>query len=109
MSLTPPPSVPAVLLPQGFTVHVANVGIKDATDDLCVIASDVPASGAGAFTQSRFAGPSVSLSRRSVADGSLRAFCVVSKNANVANGRVGLENAEELLKSVAGVDRKSVV
>lgn len=90
-------------MPQGFSIHVANVGIKDETDDFCVIASDVAASGAGAFTQSRFAGPSVNLSRRSVADGSLRAFCVVSKNANVANGRVGVENAEELLKSVAGV------
>jgi glutamate N-acetyltransferase / amino-acid N-acetyltransferase len=88
-------------MPRGFTIHVANVGIKDDTDDLCVIASDVPASGAGAFTQSRFAGPSVNLSRRSVADGSLRAFCVISKNANVANGRVGTENAEEVLKSVA--------
>jgi glutamate N-acetyltransferase / amino-acid N-acetyltransferase len=88
-------------MPRGFTVHVANVGIKDDTDDVCVIASDVPASGAGAFTQSRFAGPSVNLSRRSVADGSLRAFCVISKNANVANGRVGTENAEEVLKSVA--------
>ena len=88
-------------MPRGFTVHVANVGIKDDTDDLCVIASDVPASGAGAFTQSRFAGPSVNLSRRSVADGSVRAFCVISKNANVANGRVGAENADEVLKSVA--------
>lgn len=101
-STSPLPPVPAVLLPQGFTVHVANMGVKDTTDDLCVIASDVPASGAGAFTQSRFAGPSVNLSRRSVADGSLRAFCVISKNANVANGRTGVENAEEVLKSIAG-------
>ena len=100
---SPLPATPAVLLPQGFSVHVANMGIKDTTDDLCVIASDVPASGAGAFTQSRFAGPSVNLSRRSVADGSLRAFCVISKNANVANGRAGAENAEEVLKSIAGV------
>lgn len=103
MTETSPPPVPAVFLPQGFTVHVANMGVKDSSDDLCVIASDVPASGAGAFTQSRFAGPSVNLSRRSVADGSLRAFCVISKNANVANGRTGVENAEEILKSVAGI------
>lgn len=90
-------------LPQGFTCHVANIGIKDDSDDFVVIASDAPASGAGVFTQSRFAGPSVQLSRRSVADGSLRAFAIVSKNANVANGRMGVENAEELLKSVGQV------
>ena len=88
-------------LPLGFSAHVANIGIKDATDDFVVIASDAPASGAGVFTQSRFAGPSVNLSRRSVGDGSVRAFVVVSKNANVANGRAGAEQAEEVLKGVA--------
>ena len=41
-------------LPQGFAAHVANIGIKDATDDFVVIASDAPAVGAGVFTQSRF-------------------------------------------------------
>jgi glutamate N-acetyltransferase / amino-acid N-acetyltransferase len=90
-------------LPQGFTAHVANIGIKDATNDFVVIASDSPATGAAVFTQSRFAGPSVNLSRRSVGDGSLRAFVVVSKNANVANGRQGHENAEEIMKSVSTV------
>lgn len=89
-------------LPRGFSVHVANIGIKDSTDDFVVIASDVPAAGAGVFTQSRFAGPSVTLSRRSVADGTLRAFVVISKNANVANGRAGQEDAEEVLRTVAG-------
>ncbi len=102
MKQSSPVPVPAVALPRGFSVHVANIGIKDDTDDVCIIASDVPASGAGVFTQSRFAGPSVNLSRRSVADGAVRAFCVISKNANVANGRVGAENADEVLKSVAG-------
>ncbi len=87
-------------LPQGFTAHVANIGIKDDTDDFVVIASDAPATGAAVFTQSRFAGPSVNLSRRSVADGTLRGFVVISKNANVANGRTGHSNAEEIMKSV---------
>lgn len=87
-------------LPKGFSIHVASIGIKDATDDFVVIASDGPASGAAVFTQSRFSGPSVNLSRRSVGDGSIRAFVVVSKNANVANGRVGAENAEEIMRSV---------
>ena len=101
-SATPSPAVgPTTPMPQGFSVHVANIGIKDETDDFVVIASDGPAVGAGVFTQSRFAGPSVNLSRRSVADGNVRAFVVVSKNANVANGRVGADNADEVLRGVA--------
>ena len=40
-------------LPQGFSAHVANMGVKDETDDFVVIASDGPAVGAGVFTQSR--------------------------------------------------------
>ena len=93
--------VSSVPLPPGFAAHVANIGIKDTTDDFVVISADGPAAGAGVFTQSRFAGPSVHLSRRSVADGSVRAFVVLSKNANVANGRAGHENAEEIMKQVA--------
>jgi glutamate N-acetyltransferase / amino-acid N-acetyltransferase len=96
-------SVQDVPLPPGFAAYVGNIGIKDGTDDFVVIASDAPAVGAGVFTQSRFAGPSVQLSRRSVADGNVRAFTVISKNANVANGRAGHDNAEEVMRGVAGV------
>ncbi len=88
-------------LPSGFSAHVANIGIKDSTADFLVIAADSSVPGAGVFTQSRFAGPSVSLSRRAVADGQLRAFVVVSKNANVANGKVGMEDADEITRTVA--------
>jgi glutamate N-acetyltransferase / amino-acid N-acetyltransferase len=95
--------ISTVALPPGFAAHVASIGIKDDTDDFVVVAADGPAAGAGVFTQSRFAGPSVHLSRRSVADGSVRAFVVLSKNANVANGRAGHDNAEEIMKSVAKV------
>ena len=51
-------------LPRGFTAHVANVGIQDDTDDFVVVASDRPCTSAAVFTRSRFAGPSVVLSRR---------------------------------------------
>ena len=71
------------------------IGIKDATDDFVVIAAQDTVPAAGVFTQSRFAGPSVGLSRRAVADGMVRAFVVVSKNANVANGRVGHDDADD--------------
>ena len=90
-----------VELPMGFSTHVANVGIKDDTDDFVVIAADRPCPAAAVFTRSRFAGPSVEVSRRNVADGRLRAVVVVSKNANVATGAQGLADAEELAVGVA--------
>ncbi|MGW0118423.1 bifunctional glutamate N-acetyltransferase/amino-acid acetyltransferase ArgJ [Streptomyces sp. NPDC003327] len=83
---------PAV--PQGFTVHTAPVGVlDDGRDDLCMIVSDVPAQVAAVFTQSRFAGPSVRLSREAAADGRARGVVVVARNANVATGAEGAANA----------------
>ena len=90
-------------LPSGFVAHIANIGIKDGSDDFLVIAAHDTVPGAGVFTQSRFAGPSIALSRRAVADGTLRAFVVVSKNANVANGKPGMEDADEIVRSVASL------
>lgn len=96
-----PAAVEDVTLPAGFAAHVANVGIKDDTDDFVVIAADRPCTAAAVFTRSRFAGPSVEVSRRHAADGELRAIVVVSKNANVATGPRGLADAEELAAGVA--------
>ena len=90
-----------VPLPQGFTAHVANIGIKDDTDDFVVIASDRPCAAVAVFTRSRFAGPSVEVSREHAADGTLQAVVVVSKNANVATGPQGLADARELAHGVA--------
>jgi glutamate N-acetyltransferase/amino-acid N-acetyltransferase len=90
-----------VSLPAGFTAHVANIGIKDASTDFLVVASDRPAAAAAVFTRSRFSGPSVVLSRRHAADGRLQAAVVVSKNANVATGAVGAAHAGELASGVA--------
>src|SRR5688572_5117303 len=88
-------------LPQGFRAHVANVGIKDDSDDFVVIAADRPCTAAGLFTQSLFSGASVIISRDNVADGRLQAFVVISKNANVATGPQGMANAREVVAAVA--------
>ncbi len=88
-------------LPQGFRCHVANVGIKDDTDDFVVIATERPVAAAGVFTLSRFSGPSVVVSRQHLADHRARAIVVVSKNANVANGPGGHDDAVELVNAVA--------
>lgn len=88
-------------LPLGFSSFVTNVGVKDSTKDFTVVMADGPCSAAGVFTQSRFAGPSVVISRRNVADLSARAVVVISKNANVATGDEGMRHAEEVTSSVA--------
>ncbi len=90
-----------LLYPQGFRSCAKNVGIKDDTYDFTVIASGVPASAAAMFTQSRFCGPAVLVSREQVSDGQLQAFVITSKNANVATGEHGLANAREVVHLVA--------
>ena len=79
---------------------MTNVGVKDATDDLTIVLSDADATSAGVFTQSRFAGPSVEISRAHNT-GNVRGVVVISKNANVANGPQGHADAQEVVTSVA--------
>ena len=88
-------------LPAGFHCHVANIGIKDTTDDFVVVAADTRCSAAGVFTRSSFAGPSVLVSRQHVADHGAQAVVVISKNANVATGPTGLAHAHEVAATVA--------
>ncbi|MEA3214132.1 MAG: glutamate N-acetyltransferase / amino-acid N-acetyltransferase [Acidimicrobiia bacterium] len=91
----------AVPLPRGFRAHVANVGIKDTTDDFVVVASDRPCNSAAVFTKSRFAGASVVISRAHAQGRNLRAAVVISKNANVATGAQGEADAREVVGGVA--------
>lgn len=88
-------------LPRGFTHHVSNIGIKDGTDDFVVVTAHRPVPCAALFTKSRFAGPSVLLSREHVADGMAQAVLVISKNSNVATGADGIRDAHEVATSVA--------
>ncbi|MEI8238727.1 MAG: bifunctional glutamate N-acetyltransferase/amino-acid acetyltransferase ArgJ [Actinomycetota bacterium] len=88
-------------LPLGFRAYVANIGVKDTTRDFTVVAADTACVASGVFTQSSFAGPSVLVSRRNVADGTARAVTVISKNANVATGQQGIDDAEEVVAGVA--------
>ncbi|MDQ3543281.1 MAG: bifunctional glutamate N-acetyltransferase/amino-acid acetyltransferase ArgJ [Actinomycetota bacterium] len=99
-------------LPRGFTAYVANLGVKDETDDFVVIAADTPVAAAGVFTRSIFAGPSVTASRVHVADRRAQAMVVVSKNANVANGPDGDDDNRAVVAAVArqlGCDQTDVL
>lgn len=88
-------------LPKGFTSFVTNIGIKDSSDDFIVVAADNVVAAAGVFTLSRFAGPSVLVSRKHIASYLARAVVVISKNANVATGEQGLANTLEVVQGVA--------
>ena len=88
-------------LPTGFRAYVANIGIKDTSDDFVIVASDSVCTTVGMFTTSSFAGPSVIVSREHLATPSARAVVVISKNANVATGADGLANAREVVAGVA--------
>ena len=89
----------SIQLPLGFSSFVTNVGVKDDSKDFTVVLAAEGATSAGVFTQSRFAGPSVEVSR--TVAGNARGVVVISKNANVANGPMGLEHAQEIVTSVA--------
>lgn len=98
--------------PKGFSSIVANLGIKDSQDDFMTVVSDVPASISAVFTQSRFAGPSVILSREVSKRDTARGVVVIARNANVATGPQGLANAVEVRTGVAqsvGVDPQELV
>jgi glutamate N-acetyltransferase/amino-acid N-acetyltransferase len=87
--------------PQGFLSLAKNVGIKDETLDLTVIYSTARARAAAMFTQNRFPGAPVVVGKKHIANGYAQALVVNSKNANVAMGKQGIENATEMCRLVA--------
>ncbi len=88
-------------IPQGFESFVVKAGSDgNATGFVCV-ASRSPCRAHALFTQSRFAGPCVIVSREMAAAGDAQAMVTVVKNSNVATGEEGLANAREVVDSVA--------
>ncbi len=91
-------------LPPGFSALVGRAGVRSGPgDDVALLWSTTEASSAAVFTRSRFAGPSVTLSRARAAGGRARAVVVVAGNANVATGAQGERDAVELGELAAGV------
>ena len=97
--MTDAPTLPEY--PQGFLSLAKNLGIKDKTLDFTVMYSTTRAAAAGMFTQSLFCGAPIVVGREHIADGHLQALVINSKNANVATGLKGLENAREITRLVA--------
>jgi glutamate N-acetyltransferase/amino-acid N-acetyltransferase len=98
--------------PKGFLALGKNVGIKDETLDLTVIYSEKRARAAALFTRSRFPGAPVIVGREHIAAGFAQALVINSKNANVAMGKQGIDNAREMCRLVAAelrVDERDVL
>src|SRR5258705_4079042 len=98
--------------PKGFLSLAKNVGIKDTTLDLTVIYSTVRARAAAMFTRNRFPGAPVIVGRKHVANGYVQALVINSKNANVAMGKQGIDNAIETCRIVGeelGIDSYDVL
>lgn len=98
--------------PQGFLSLAKNVGIKDSTLDLTVIYSTARARAAAMFTRNRFPGAPVIVGRKHIANGYAQALVINSKNANVAMGQLGIDNAIETCRIVGqelGIDPYDVL
>ncbi|MBO3089994.1 bifunctional glutamate N-acetyltransferase/amino-acid acetyltransferase ArgJ [Cellulomonas dongxiuzhuiae] len=85
----------------GFVGVTGNAGVKDGVPDVSLVHATGATTSSAVFTQSLFAGPSVELSRTCDL-AALRAVVVVSGNANVATGEVGLADARALRDWAAG-------
>jgi len=98
--------------PQDFLSLAKNVGIKDTTLDLTVIYSTVRARAAAMFTLNRFPGAPVMVGRKHIANGWAQALVINSKNANVAMGKQGIDNAMETCRIVGrelGISHRDVL
>jgi glutamate N-acetyltransferase/amino-acid N-acetyltransferase len=101
-----------IALPAGFVAHTGPAGLRGDGDDVSVIVGPPSCTSAGVFTRSRFAGPSVEISRPRAATGRARAVVVVARNANVATGPQGHRDAGELTDLVGaavGVEPEQVL
>ena len=80
----------------GFSWLGINLGIKDETLDFGVIVSECECSAAGVFTRNNLPGAPVIVGRENIENGRLQAIVVNSKTANVATGKVGIEDAKNM-------------
>jgi glutamate N-acetyltransferase / amino-acid N-acetyltransferase len=96
----------------GFRFLGKNIGIKDHTPDFAVAVADRPCAAAAVFTRNNFPGAPVIVGREHVASGRLQAIVVNSKNANVATGPLGIDNARRTCRALGkalGIDERLVL
>lgn len=88
----------SITSPRGFSAGVTAAGVKKAGLDLCIVASDRPALGAGVFTTNKVKAAPVYLCQRHLHDGTIRAIVVNSGNANACTHERGMSDALEMAR-----------
>ena len=91
-----------ITLPQGFEGICCNTGLKTNDDDCLMVKSRAPAISMAMYTQSLFSGPSVNISKAEDKS-KFQAIVVLSKNANVATGLEGTQNAIHVRRLAANI------
>ncbi len=88
----------AVVVPQGFKLAGVHCGIKrnPQKEDLTLIVSDRPATGAGVYTTNLVCGAPVTRNRRLTPAAGFRAVVINSGNANACTGPRGQRDADEM-------------
>jgi len=96
----------------GFSWLGENIGIKDKSLDFGVIASKCKCSCAAVFTKNNLPGAPVIVGKNKIKNGQIQAVVVNSKNANVATGLAGIEDAEKMCAwtgEALGIDNSLVI
>ncbi len=92
----------SITRPAGFRAAGGTCGIKDSgRPDLALIIADQPARAAAVFTRNAVVGAPVTVGRRHMRGGRLRAFVCNSGISNVATGRRGEEDAIAMCQAAA--------
>lgn len=90
-------------VPEGFSFSVAQAGIKHkGRNDIALICSAVESDMAGVFTRNKIKAAPVRLDIKKIKSGRGQAIVVNSGNANACTGKQGMNDALEMVKSVAG-------
>lgn len=91
-----------VTAPSGFSAGAVACGIKRSGKlDLALLAADHACPAAGVYTRNTMAAPPVTLTRRNLAAGPVRAIVANSGNANACTGPVGVTDALAMAEAVA--------
>ena len=104
----------AITDPLGFTAGAVHAGIKKdgRSLDLCIIASDRPATAAGVFTRNKVRAAPVKLSEERLRSGRCQAVIVNAGNANACTAERGMADAQrmtELTAAKLGLEARDVV
>jgi glutamate N-acetyltransferase/amino-acid N-acetyltransferase len=90
-----------VTTPRGFRAAGIHCGVKPDRPDLALVASDVPASAAGTFTQIKTRAAGVIINEARLKAGRAQAVVVNSGNANACTGERGFADARAMAAAAA--------